>query len=83
MQKIIVQVPDDAHDAFRVAPEELGEALVLAAAVKLYEAGYLSSGAAAELAGVSKPEFLHRLSDYEAETFRETGRALSRETGLA
>jgi len=41
----------------------------LRAAVKLYELGKLSAGAAAELAGIPKPLFLSRLADYGVPTF--------------
>jgi predicted HTH domain antitoxin len=49
--------------------EKLGEELRLAAAIKLYELGRLSSGAAAELANVPKPLFLLRLRDFGVDTF--------------
>jgi len=52
-------------------------------AVKLYEMGRLSSGAAAEMAGVPKPVFLGRLADYGVATFGLTGAQLDRETRLA
>ena len=42
----------------------------LAAAVKMYEMGRLSSGAAAELAGVPRTVFLSKLADYGVATFR-------------
>ena len=38
-------------------------------AVKLYEMGRLSTGAAAQLAGVPKPLFLMKLADYGVDTF--------------
>ncbi len=38
-------------------------------AVKLYELGRLSTGAAAQLAGVPKPLFLMKLADYDVDTF--------------
>ena len=41
----------------------------MAAAVKLYELGKLSAGAAAELAGIPKPLFLSRLADYGVPNF--------------
>ncbi len=41
----------------------------LAAAVKLYELGRLSSGAAAALAGVPRVVFLSRLAEYGVDTF--------------
>jgi len=65
MTQVTVSLPDKASLALKVAAEELGNELLLAAAVKLYEVGRLSSGAAAELAGIPKPLFLAKLGDYE------------------
>jgi predicted HTH domain antitoxin len=44
----------------------------MVAAVKLFELGRLSSGAAAQLAGVPRVVFLCRLADYGVDTFRLT-----------
>ena len=55
----------------------------LAAAVKLYELGRLSSGAAAQLAGIPRPVFLMRLSDYGVDTSCLTKEELQQETPLA
>jgi predicted HTH domain antitoxin len=57
--------------------------LLLAAAVKLYEVGELSSGAAARLAGIPRVVFLSRLADFGVETFRLTEQELAEETRLA
>jgi hypothetical protein len=43
----------------------------MAAAVKLFELGQLSSGAAAGLAGIPRVVFLSRLADYGVDTFRQ------------
>lgn len=43
--------------------------MLLAAAVKLYELGRLSSGAAANLAGIPRVVFLSKLADYGVDTF--------------
>jgi predicted HTH domain antitoxin len=40
--------------------------------MKLHELGHLSAGAAADLAGISKVEFLHKLADFGVEAFRVT-----------
>ena len=45
--------------------------------VKLYEMGRLSSGAAAQFAGVPKPHFLSRLTEYGVNTFDLTEEELS------
>ena len=61
----------------------MGAELRLAAAIKLYEVGRLSSGAAAKLAGVPRAVFLTKLTDYGVETFRLSEEQLERETRLA
>jgi len=66
-----------------MAPEAAGAVLRMAATVKLFELGQLSSGAAARLAGVPRVVFLSRLADYGVDTFRLTEEQLQRETRLA
>jgi predicted HTH domain antitoxin len=61
----------------------MGSELRLAAAVKLYELGRISSGAAATLAGVPRTVFLTKLTDYGVDTFRLTEEELRQETRLA
>jgi len=60
--KLEIEVPDSAFSALRQAPNELSACLRLMAAAKLYEIGHLSQERAAELAGLSRQEFLISLS---------------------
>jgi predicted HTH domain antitoxin len=83
MSQIVLDVPNESLLALRTTPEAVGVRLLLAAAVKLYEIGELSSGAAASLAGLPRVAFLSRLADFGVDTFRLTEEELLRETRLA
>ena len=56
MCQLTFNVPDSTPEALHVPAERLGAELLLAAAMKLYEAGRLSGGAAAELAALRAPD---------------------------
>ena len=69
MSQVTLSIPDEILLALEATPDEFASRLCFAASVKLYEMGPLSSGAAAQLAGVPKPYFLTRLADYGVDTF--------------
>lgn len=83
MSRLVLEVPDETLDALQLTPQALGEELRLAAAVKLYELGRLSSGAAAASVGVPRVVFLSRLGNYRVDTFRLGKEDLLRETRIA
>jgi predicted HTH domain antitoxin len=64
MRPITIHVPEELLHAEDTDPAAFARELTLLAAIKLYELGRLSSGRAAELAGISRIEFLFALQKY-------------------
>lgn len=71
-----LDLPDTAFSALRVSPKEFGQAMRLAASVKWFEAGMLSQSKAAEIAGISRADFIDALSRFEVSPVQETAEEL-------
>jgi len=67
--KLEMDIPDAVLLAEKMAPPEFARHMKTVAAMKLYEMGRFSSGRAAELAGMSRVEFLTRTADYQVFPF--------------
>ncbi len=72
MHTITLTIPDEALQALHTTPDGLSQEMLMVVAVKLYDLGRLSSGAAADLAGIPRTVFLRKLGDYDVDTFRLT-----------
>ena len=72
MGLIQLNIPDEVFASLKETPEALAQEVRVAAAVKLYELGKLSSGRAAQLAGMPRVEFLMVLGRYQVSPFLVT-----------
>jgi predicted HTH domain antitoxin len=83
MFDIKLSLPDEVLVALKRAPDQMAEEIRLAAAMKLYELGRLSSGAAAVLAGVPRMVFLSKLAEYGIATFKLSAEELAEDLACA
>ena len=67
---LTIDYSDEILLALRCSPKQFSEEAKLLVAVKLYELGRLSSGAAAKLADIPNPLFLMKLADYDVDAFQ-------------
>jgi predicted HTH domain antitoxin len=62
MTELIVQLPESAFAALRKEPAEFASEMRIAAAVKWYELALISQEKAAEIAGLSRIQFINALN---------------------
>jgi predicted HTH domain antitoxin len=70
MVQMTIEMPEEALAALHKDPESFAKELRLAAAVKWYELHLVSQGRAAEIAGVSRSEFIAALARFAVSPFQ-------------
>lgn len=80
--QVSIELPNDVFSALRSNPETFVQEMRLAAAVKWYEVGMVSQSKAAEIAGVSRHQFLEALHRYHVSPFQVTPEELAQELKL-
>ena len=67
-----IDMPETAFSAIRKSPSEFAVEMRLAAAVKWYEMGVVSQEKAAEIAGLTRAEFIFSLARFGVSPFQST-----------
>ena len=79
MTQMILELPETTFSVFRQTPSEFVQAMKVAALVKWYEEGLVSQSKAAEIAGISRQEFLAHLNEHHVSPYQLTVEELENE----
>ena len=82
MTALTLAIPDSALSALRRSPTEFGREMKLAAAIHWYGRGMMSQERAAELAGLTRRDFIRALAREGMDVFVLDDDSLDRELGL-
>ena len=78
-EKMEIRYPPGFERAVHLTKDELEQHIRLMAALKMFELGKVSSGKAAELAGMSRAEFLEACGRYRVSVFNYPPEEIERE----
>jgi predicted HTH domain antitoxin len=78
-EALVIQLPTEIRQILNRTPEELARDMRLYSALMLFRMGKLSSGAAAEMAGVPRVMFLDLCAEYDTPVSQITGEDLRKE----
>lgn len=70
MIQLTVEIPEAAFSTLHQTPDEFAQELRVAAAVKWYELQWVSQGRGAEIAGLTRADFIDALSRYRVSPFQ-------------
>ena len=76
---ITIDLPESVFSALRKAPPEFVQEMRVAAAAKWYELGEISQGKAAEIAGLSRSDFIQALARYQVSVLQYSAKELAEE----
>lgn len=79
MKTVSIDLPETVFSALRKTPDEFVQEMRLAAAIKWYELGEISQSKAAEIAGVTRSDFIKALSRYQVDFMQYTAQELAQE----
>jgi len=82
MMTVMLEFPDDVFSALRRSPEEFARELRIAAAIHWYERGEVSQEKAADVAGLTRGQFLAELARTKSDAFVVDFEDLKRELSL-
>jgi predicted HTH domain antitoxin len=82
MVRMTIEMPEGALAALHKDPNGFAQELRLAAAVKWYELRLVSQGRAAEIAGITRSEFLGALGRFGVSPFQYGADELLADAGL-
>ncbi|MDZ7640810.1 MAG: UPF0175 family protein [Desulfurivibrio sp.] len=79
MTTLTLEMPEEAFSTFNVEPADFAKQMRIAAAIKWFETGRISQNRAAEIAGLSRADFITALSEANVSVLQITSSQLADE----
>ncbi len=77
--QLTLTIPESTFSTFKCSPEDFAVNMKITALIKWYEEGLISQSKAAEIAGISRQEFLEQLYKHNVSPFQITDKELINE----